>query len=54
MGDLLEKKLQITKKMAHELHELTRISEKRETSISTTKGGHGLHRFYQVANHDHL
>ena len=35
-------KLQITKKMAHELHELTRISEKKEIIISTTKGGHGL------------
>ena len=30
--------------MAHELHELTRISEKKETSITTTKGSHGLHQ----------
>ncbi|MGD2087973.1 MAG: hypothetical protein PVH61_17475 [Candidatus Aminicenantes bacterium] len=37
-------KLQNTKKMAHELHELTRISEKKETSINTTKGSHGLHQ----------
>ena len=37
-------KLQITKKTAHELHELTRISEKKETSITTTKGSHGLHQ----------
>jgi len=37
-------KLQITKKTAHELHELTRISEKKETSITTTKGSHGLHK----------
>ncbi len=35
---------QITKKMAHELHELTRIPEKKETSITTTKGSHGLHQ----------
>jgi hypothetical protein len=37
-------KLQITKKMAHELHELTRISEKKETIITKTKDGHGLHK----------
>ena len=37
-------KLQNTKKMAHELHELTRISEKKETSITTTEGSHGLHQ----------
>jgi hypothetical protein len=37
-------KLQITKKEAHELHELTRIFEKKNTSITTTKGSHGLHR----------
>ena len=37
-------KLQITKKMAHELHEFTRISEKKEINITTTKGGHGLHK----------
>jgi len=37
-------KLQITKKRAHELHELTRISEKKETSITTIKGSHGLHQ----------
>jgi hypothetical protein len=37
-------KLQNTKKMAHELHELTRISEKKETIITKTKGGHGLHQ----------
>ena len=30
--------------MAHELHELTRISEKKETGITTTKGSHGLHQ----------
>jgi hypothetical protein len=35
---------QITKKMAHELHELTRISEKKETIITKTKDGHGLHK----------
>jgi len=53
MGDLLFKitnyklqtnyKIQITKRMAHELHELTRIPTKKETSIKT-KGGHGLHK----------
>jgi len=37
-------KLQITKKTAHELHELTRISEKKETIITKTKGGHSLHK----------
>jgi hypothetical protein len=37
-------KLQNTKKMAHELHELTRIPGKKETSIKTTKGSHGLHQ----------
>jgi hypothetical protein len=37
-------KIQITNKVAHELHELTRISEKKETSITTTKGSHGLHQ----------
>jgi hypothetical protein len=37
-------KLQITKKTAHELHEFTRISEKKEINITTTKGGHGLHK----------
>jgi len=37
-------KLQNTKKMAHELHELTRIPEKKETIITKIKGGHGLHR----------
>jgi hypothetical protein len=37
-------KLQITNKVAHELHELTRISEKKERSLTTTKGGHGLHK----------
>ena len=37
-------KLQNTNKTAHELHELTRISEKEERSIATTKGGHGLHK----------
>ena len=37
-------KLQNTKKMAHELHELTRISEKKETIITKIKGGHGLHK----------
>ena len=37
-------KLQITKKTAHELHELTRISEKKETIITKTKGSHGLHQ----------
>ena len=37
-------KLQITKKAAHELHELTRIFEKKETSITTTKGSNGLHQ----------
>jgi NADH-quinone oxidoreductase subunit F len=31
-------------KMAHELHELTRIPEKKETTITTTKGSHGLHQ----------
>ena len=35
-------KLQNTKKTAHELHELTRISEKKEPGKTTTKGGHGL------------
>jgi hypothetical protein len=30
--------------MAHELHELTRISEKKEPCITTTKGSHGLHQ----------
>ena len=49
-------KLQITNKAApfgqvlnafgerdsHELHELTRISKKKATSITTTKGSHGL------------
>jgi hypothetical protein len=34
--------LPITKKMAHELHELTRISEKKEIITQTAKGGHGL------------
>jgi len=33
-----------SKAFAHELHELTRISQKRETSITTTKGDHGLHK----------
>jgi len=37
-------KLQNTKKTAHELHELTRISEKEERSIATTEGSHGLHQ----------
>jgi len=37
-------KIQITKKTAHELHELTRISKKKETSMTTTKGSHGLHQ----------
>ena len=37
-------KLQITKKVAHELHELTRISEKKETHITKTNGSHGLHQ----------
>ncbi|UCH97769.1 MAG: CHAT domain-containing protein, partial [Candidatus Aminicenantes bacterium] len=37
-------KIQNTKKVAHELHELTRISEEKETSITTTKGSHGLHQ----------
>jgi hypothetical protein len=37
-------KLQITKKEAHELHELTRISKKKETNITTSRGSHGLHR----------
>jgi len=38
-------KLQIKNKVSHELHELTRISEKKETSITTTtKGSRGLHR----------
>ncbi len=37
-------KLQITKKTAHELHELTRISEKKGTIITKIKGGHGLPR----------
>jgi hypothetical protein len=37
-------KSQNTKEMAHELHELTRIPEKKETSIKTTKGSHGLHQ----------
>jgi hypothetical protein len=32
------------KKTAHELHELTRISKKKETDITTTKGSHGLHQ----------
>ena len=49
MGDLINKncKLQNTnyKNIAHELHELTRISKK-ETNITTTKGGHGLHRSF--------
>ena len=30
--------------MAHELHELTRIPGKKVISITTTKGGHGLHQ----------
>ena len=38
----MAKKLQITKEGAHELHELTRIPEKNETSITTIKGSHGL------------
>ncbi len=37
-------KLQITKKAAHELHELTRISQEKGASITTTKGSHGLHQ----------
>jgi len=37
-------KLQNTKKTAHELHELTRISKKKETIIKTPKGSHGLHK----------
>jgi len=37
-------KLQITKKTAHELHELTRIPGKKESSIKTIKGGHSLHQ----------
>jgi hypothetical protein len=35
-------KIQITKKTAHELHELTRISKKKKTTITKTKGSHGL------------
>ncbi len=31
----------ITNKMAHELHELTRIFEKKEANITITKGSHG-------------
>ncbi len=37
-------KLQITKKTAHELHELTRIVGRENTGKITTKGGHGLHK----------
>jgi len=47
MKEIANYKMQITNKMAHELHELPRISEKKETSIttiSTTKGSHGLHQ----------
>jgi hypothetical protein len=37
-------KLQITKKEAHELHELTRIPGRKYTGKITTKGSHGLHK----------
>jgi hypothetical protein len=37
-------KLQNTNNTAQELHELTRISEKKERNITTTKGSHGLHQ----------
>jgi hypothetical protein len=37
-------KLQNTKKTAHELHRLTRISKKKEKNITTTKDSHGLHK----------
>ncbi len=37
-------KLQNTNKVAHELHELTRISKKKKTPITKAKGSHGLHQ----------
>jgi len=37
-------KLQITNKVAHELHELTRIAGKDYNGEITTKGSHGLHQ----------